>query len=92
MTADQQWNRELFNATQAPMMDTTMRPDYSEDVVIGRAIIDQYFSKARLNTKQTGRNLWVNKPEVNTPPDVREDDPSGERAEGESRQDSPSGA
>eukprot|EP00971_Amphidinium_carterae_P102333 2026003-Amphidinium_carterae.1 len=51
MTADQQWNRELFTATQVPMMDTTMRPDYSEDVIIGQAIIDQYFSKARLNTK-----------------------------------------
>eukprot|EP00971_Amphidinium_carterae_P218051 4328537-Amphidinium_carterae.1 len=69
-----------------------MRPDYSEDVIIGRAIIEQYFSKARLNTKQAGHNLWVNKQEVNTPPDMREDDPSGVRAEGESQQDSPSGA
>eukprot|EP00971_Amphidinium_carterae_P104775 2074895-Amphidinium_carterae.1 len=63
MTADQQWNRELFNATQVPVMDATMRSDYSEDLIIGRAIIDRYFSKTRLNTKQAGHNLWVNKQE-----------------------------
>eukprot|EP00971_Amphidinium_carterae_P140440 2782890-Amphidinium_carterae.1 len=63
MTADQQWNRELFNSIEVPQMDTTMRSDYSEDLVIGRAIIDQFFSKARLNTKQAGHNLWVNKQE-----------------------------
>eukprot|EP00971_Amphidinium_carterae_P264154 5240401-Amphidinium_carterae.1 len=41
MTGDQQWNRELFNATAVPMMDTTMRPMMaSEDAIIGRAIID----------------------------------------------------
>eukprot|EP00971_Amphidinium_carterae_P082398 1628961-Amphidinium_carterae.1 len=57
-------------------MDTTMRPDYSEDAVIGRAIIDQYFSKARLNTKQAGHNFRVNKQEVHTPPDMQLDDPS----------------
>eukprot|EP00971_Amphidinium_carterae_P166808 3305287-Amphidinium_carterae.2 len=32
-------------------------------------IIDQYFSKVRLNTKQPGHNLWANKQEVHTPPD-----------------------
>eukprot|EP00971_Amphidinium_carterae_P309304 6146615-Amphidinium_carterae.2 len=57
MTPDQQWSRELFNATEVPMMDTTMKPDYSEEAVIGRAIIDQYFSKVRLNTKQPGHTL-----------------------------------
>eukprot|EP00971_Amphidinium_carterae_P295689 5872495-Amphidinium_carterae.1 len=60
-------------------MDTTMRSDYSENLIIGRAIIDQYFSKARLNTKQAGHNLWVNKQEVSTPPDMKDDAPSGSR-------------
>eukprot|EP00971_Amphidinium_carterae_P159337 3158566-Amphidinium_carterae.1 len=72
-------------------MDTTMRPDYTEDAIIGRAIIDQYFSKARLNAKQAGHHLWVDKQEVHTPPDMQVGDPSGTHAEGESRQDPPSG-
>eukprot|EP00971_Amphidinium_carterae_P089442 1770089-Amphidinium_carterae.1 len=55
-TPDQQWSRELLNTIEVPMLDTAMRSDYSEEAVIGRAIIDQYFSKARLNTKQAGHN------------------------------------
>eukprot|EP00971_Amphidinium_carterae_P064285 1273132-Amphidinium_carterae.1 len=70
MTPDQQWNKELFNMIEVPMLDTTMKPDYSEEAVIGKSIIDQYFMKVRLNEKQAGHNLWANKKEVHNPPDL----------------------
>eukprot|EP00971_Amphidinium_carterae_P012376 243549-Amphidinium_carterae.3 len=52
MTTDQQWNKELLNMIEVPIMDTTMKPDYSEEEIIGKAIIEQYFTKVRLNEKQ----------------------------------------
>eukprot|EP00971_Amphidinium_carterae_P278717 5533075-Amphidinium_carterae.1 len=52
------------------MLDTTMKPDYSEEAVIGKSIIDQYFTKVRLNEKQAGHNLWANKKEAHNPPDL----------------------
>eukprot|EP00971_Amphidinium_carterae_P144437 2862311-Amphidinium_carterae.7 len=70
MTPDQQWSKELFNTIEVPMMDTTLQPEYSEEAVIGTAIIDQYFTKVRLKEKQAGHNLWANKKEVHNPPDM----------------------
>eukprot|EP00971_Amphidinium_carterae_P000837 16416-Amphidinium_carterae.5 len=65
MTPDQHWSKELFNTIEVPMMDTTMKPDYSEE-----AIIDQYFTRVRLNEKQPGHRLWANKQEAQSPPDM----------------------
>eukprot|EP00971_Amphidinium_carterae_P167453 3317913-Amphidinium_carterae.1 len=49
MTPEQQWSKELFNMIEVPVMDTTLKTDHSEEAVIGKAIIDKYFTKVRLN-------------------------------------------
>eukprot|EP00971_Amphidinium_carterae_P352186 6492468-Amphidinium_carterae.3 len=41
MTPDQHWNKELFNVIEVPMLDTTTEPDYSEEAIIQKSIIDQ---------------------------------------------------
>eukprot|EP00971_Amphidinium_carterae_P036686 721007-Amphidinium_carterae.3 len=69
MTLDPQWSKELFNTIEVLKMNT-MQPDYSEEAVIGKAIINQYFTKVRFNDKQAGHSLWANKKEVRNPPDM----------------------
>eukprot|EP00971_Amphidinium_carterae_P277290 5503222-Amphidinium_carterae.2 len=52
MTTNRQWDKTVFENIQIPQMDTTMNKDYTEEEEeeedIGKAIIDQYFTKARL--------------------------------------------
>eukprot|EP00971_Amphidinium_carterae_P322740 6414583-Amphidinium_carterae.3 len=62
MTADKRWNKELFASIQIPTLDNTiMRPNFSaiEEDAIGRAIVEQHFTKRRLNELQPGHRLWV---------------------------------
>eukprot|EP00971_Amphidinium_carterae_P235152 4666235-Amphidinium_carterae.1 len=46
MTADQQWNMAIFDSSDIPQMDTTMDQDYTEEDDTGKAIIEQYSTKA----------------------------------------------
>eukprot|EP00971_Amphidinium_carterae_P041561 816197-Amphidinium_carterae.1 len=71
MTPKQHWNREVFESIDVPQMDTTMNADYTEEDNIGKAIIEQFFTKTRLTQKQPGTfRLWVNNKDVQQPPDL----------------------
>eukprot|EP00971_Amphidinium_carterae_P083347 1649624-Amphidinium_carterae.3 len=48
-----------------------MNKNYAEEEHIGKAIIDQYFTRTRLTQKQSGHRLWINK-EVQQPPDLEQ--------------------
>eukprot|EP00971_Amphidinium_carterae_P234877 4660747-Amphidinium_carterae.3 len=74
MTADRQWSREVFNEITIPAMDTTMSTDYLEEEVIGKSIIEQYFTETRLNEKQPAHKPWVNKKSVQQPLDMATED------------------
>eukprot|EP00971_Amphidinium_carterae_P307763 6116873-Amphidinium_carterae.1 len=47
-----------------------MNADYTEEDDIGKAIIDQFFTKMRLTRKQPSRRLMVNKDKVQQPPNL----------------------
>eukprot|EP00971_Amphidinium_carterae_P061594 1219448-Amphidinium_carterae.2 len=51
-----------------PQLDATMNADYTEEDDIGKAIIDQFFTKMRVTTKQPSH--MVNNKEVQQPPDL----------------------
>eukprot|EP00971_Amphidinium_carterae_P215490 4277293-Amphidinium_carterae.1 len=44
MTAEQ-WDKKIFDAIDIPQLDTTINADYTEEDDIGKAIIEQFFTK-----------------------------------------------
>eukprot|EP00971_Amphidinium_carterae_P323610 6430880-Amphidinium_carterae.2 len=52
-------------------MDLTTSENYLEEEHIGKAIMQEFFTKTRLTEKQPGHRLWVNNKETRqTPPDL----------------------
>eukprot|EP00971_Amphidinium_carterae_P050983 1003818-Amphidinium_carterae.1 len=48
-----------------------MSENYAEEEHIGKAIMQEFFTKTRLTEKQPGHRLWVNDKETRqTPPDL----------------------
>eukprot|EP00971_Amphidinium_carterae_P237831 4721670-Amphidinium_carterae.1 len=48
-----------------------MSESYVEDEAIGKDIINEFFTKQRMTSKQPGHRLWVNNKETrDTPPDL----------------------
>eukprot|EP00971_Amphidinium_carterae_P003172 62343-Amphidinium_carterae.1 len=43
---EQQWNNTIFDSIDIPQMDTLVNADYTEEEDIGKAIIEQFFTKA----------------------------------------------
>eukprot|EP00971_Amphidinium_carterae_P350661 6491675-Amphidinium_carterae.2 len=70
MKTEQPWNKKIFDAIDIPQLDTTMNADYTEEDDIGKAIIEQFFTKTRLTTKQPSHRLMVNNKEIQQPPDL----------------------
>eukprot|EP00971_Amphidinium_carterae_P167273 3314644-Amphidinium_carterae.1 len=70
---------EIFGSIDIPPMDKTMDADYVEEDHIGKAIIEQVYTKTRLTQKQLEHRLWVKNKEVQQPPDP--DNNQGQRQE-----------
>eukprot|EP00971_Amphidinium_carterae_P350539 6491609-Amphidinium_carterae.2 len=59
-----------FENIDIPQMDSTMNADYKGGEDIGKAIIEQFVTKASLTQSQSGHHFWINNKEVQQPPDL----------------------
>eukprot|EP00971_Amphidinium_carterae_P270870 5375259-Amphidinium_carterae.1 len=53
LTPELQWGKKVHDKIIITQMDTSMNEDYMEEEHIGKTIIDELFTKTRLNEKQS---------------------------------------
>eukprot|EP00971_Amphidinium_carterae_P050837 1001008-Amphidinium_carterae.2 len=70
LTPELQWDKKVGDNIDIPQMETSMNEGYVEEEHIDKTIIEEFFTKTRLNQKQLGHRLWVNNKERHFPPDL----------------------
>eukprot|EP00971_Amphidinium_carterae_P302762 6015951-Amphidinium_carterae.1 len=63
LTPELQWDKRVFDKIVIPQLDISMNEDYVEEEYIGKTIIDEFFTKTRLNEKQSAHRLYNNNKE-----------------------------
>eukprot|EP00971_Amphidinium_carterae_P274853 5453888-Amphidinium_carterae.1 len=53
-----QWDKKIWDNIVFPQLDLTMNENYLEEEHIGKAIMQEFFTKTRLTEKQPGHRLW----------------------------------
>eukprot|EP00971_Amphidinium_carterae_P103272 2044043-Amphidinium_carterae.3 len=58
LTPELQWDKKVFDKMVIPQLDTSTNEDSVEEEHIGTTIIDEFFTKTRLNEKQSAHRLY----------------------------------